>query len=71
MVKLRERNVSIKSISEELKTSRYTIQNYLKDINVYDKGHSSGSNRNLSEQDERVIARKASNSTKSLSQIKS
>ena len=32
-----QRNFSIKSINEELKRSRYVLQNYLKDSNAYGK----------------------------------
>lgn len=68
---LHKRNISIKKIAEELKRSRHVILNYLKNPNTYGKKHSSGRKRKLSKQDERRIARKASNSTKSLVQIKS
>lgn len=66
----RKVGMGIRAISRQINRSLHVVQNFLKNSDDYVKKHRGGRKKKLSLRDERQIIRKASNSTKTLNQIK-
>lgn len=63
-------NMSISGISKEIERSRCVVRNFLKDPDNYGKKYPKTIKKKLTSRDKRRIINTASNSTKTLSQIK-
>lgn len=66
----RKKNMSIKQISKDIGRSRCVVRNFLQDPENYGKNYPKTIKQKLTTRDKRKIVNTASNSTKSLRQIK-